>query len=64
MFRLKQVKHETIEGSMFPNKIEREIERFNSLEEAKDFYQRNKDLLTGNGSSCFVEEVKFVTTLE
>ena len=64
MFRLKQVKYETIEGSMFTNKIEREIERFNSLEEAKDFYQRNKDLLTGNGSICFVEEVKFVTTLE
>lgn len=64
MYRLMKETHETVEGSLFRNVTKREYERFVTLEEAKEFYQRNRDRLIEDGSIYFIEKVEFVTYLE
>lgn len=64
MYRLMKETHETVEGSLFRNVAKREYERFVTLEEAKEFYQRNRDRLVEDGSIYFIEKVEFVTYLE
>ena len=64
MYRLMKETYETVEGSMFRSVTKREYERFTTLEEAKEFYQRNRDRLVEDGSIYFIEKVEFVTYLE